>query len=78
MLFLNTELFKLVVENMVHQQIHKLCLSTLIHFSSSEACAEKLVDYVQPIIMDLRNAEGLVEELGLLFLLNVSKQYEFT
>lgn len=28
--------------------------------------------------MDLRNNEGLIEELGLLFLLNVSKQYAFT
>ena len=78
LLFLGTDLFKLVVECLENEQLHKLSLSTLIHFSSSQTCGEKLVDFVQPVVLDLRKSEGLIEELGLLFLLNVSKQFAFT
>lgn len=63
------------MEAMKNAQLHKICLSALIHFSSNESCAEKLVDFANPIIMDLRTSEGLPEELGFLLLLNISKQY---
>jgi hypothetical protein len=68
----------LVVESLGNIQMHKVCLSTLIHFSSSGKCAQKIIQFVEPIVKDLQSSEGLIEELGLLLLLNLSKVDEFT
>ena len=77
-MFMDTDLFKIISNYVDIPEMTKLCLSTMIHFSSTEAYAIKLVDYIYPIIMKMRNNTGLIEELGLLLLLNVSKQSEFT
>ena len=77
-MFVDTDIFKIIIGNLDIPELTKLCLSTMIHFSSSENFAAKLVDYIYPVIMKMRNDSGLVEELGLLLLLNVSKEAEFT
>lgn len=76
--FVNPDFFELITSYLDLPQMTKLCLSTMIHFSSSESSAVLLIDSLYKVIMLTRNDAGLVEELGLLLLLNVSKQGEFT
>ena len=72
-MFADIDIFNTIIGYLDTPELTKLCLSTMIHFSSSENFALKLVDYVYPVIMKMRNDSGLVEELGLLLLLNISK-----
>ena len=60
-LFLETDIFKILVGYIDMPQMTKICLSTMIHFSSSEDYAVKLVDYIYPIIMKMRDDSGLIE-----------------
>lgn len=59
-MFVDTDIFKIIIGYLDIPELTKLCLSTMIHFSSSEIFAAKLVDYIYPVIMKMRNDSGLV------------------
>ena len=52
----------------------KLCLSTLIHFSSCAELEKQFVRFVEPLVFNLKEwKDDLREELALLVLLNITK-----
>ena len=76
LMFKETELMVYLRKYIFEPQLTKICLSTLIHFATEVEFVSEYGKLVEPLVLQMREWKELELELGLLLLLNLSKEGE--